>query len=125
MKKLDDKRYGPFNVIEKVGKASYKLKLPATWKKVYPVFNEVLLTPFTPAKYPSQKKPDPPPPVIVDGEEEYEVEELMDSKLVRGGIKYLVKWKGYPNQVDWTWEPEDKILQDNRNEFHEKHPNAP
>jgi hypothetical protein len=49
----------------------------------------------------------------------------MDSKLVRGGIKYLVKWKGYPNQVDLTWEPENKILQDNKDEFHENHPNAP
>jgi hypothetical protein len=67
MKKLNDKRYGPFDVIEKVGRASYKLRLPTTWKKVYPVFNEVLLTPFTPAEYPSQKKPEPPPPVgVVD-----------------------------------------------------------
>jgi hypothetical protein len=40
-------------------------------------------------------------------------------------LKYLVKWKGYPNQTNWTWEPEEKILQDNRDEFHEKYPNAP
>ena len=26
-KKLDDKRYGPFKILEKVGKSAYKLKL--------------------------------------------------------------------------------------------------
>ena len=49
----------------------------------------------------------------------------MDSNVVRNKLKYIVKWKGYPNQTDWTWEPEKKILQDNRDEFHEKYPNAP
>ena len=49
----------------------------------------------------------------------------MDSKVVWGKIKYLVKWKGYPDKADWTWEPEEKILEDNRREFHEKHSGAP
>ena len=43
MKKFADKWYGPFKVIEKVGAATYKLKLPTTWKKLYLVFNEFLL----------------------------------------------------------------------------------
>src|ERR1700720_3204744 len=94
-------------------------------RKIHPVFNESLLTPFVPANFPSQKKPDAPPPIIVEGEEEYEVEELMDSKVVHGKIKYLVKWKGYLDKADWTWEPEEKILEDNRKEFHEKHSGAP
>ena len=36
-----------------------------------------------------------------------------------------MKWKDYPNRVDWTWEPESKILLENKEEFHEKHPSAP
>ena len=124
MKKLNNKQHGPFPIIEKVGESAYKLKLPATWKKVHLVFNEALLTPYTLLQYPSQKKPEPPPPVNIDNEE-YKIEELMDLKFVRNKLKYLVKWRGYPNQADWTWEPEDKILQDNRNEFHENHPSAP
>ena len=52
IKKFDDKRHGPFTVIKKVGASSYKLKLPATWKKIHLVFNEIHLTPFTPAEYP-------------------------------------------------------------------------
>jgi Chromo (CHRromatin Organisation MOdifier) domain len=49
----------------------------------------------------------------------------MDSKLSRGKLKYLVKWEGYPNPMEWTWEPEESILTDNRAEFREKHPSAP
>jgi Chromo (CHRromatin Organisation MOdifier) domain len=125
IKKFDDKRHGPFTVIKKVGASSYKLKLPATWKKIHLVFNEIHLTPFTPAEYPSQKHPPPPPPIVTDEGEEYVIEEIMDSKLSRGKLKYLVKWEGYPNPTEWTWEPEESILVDNREEFHEKHPSTP
>ena len=124
-KKLDNKRHGPFKIVKKVGTASYKLKLPTTWKKIHPVFNEVYLSPYSPPKYPSQKQPDPPPPIIVEGFKEYEIEELMDSRLQHGKLQYLIKWKGYSNRTDWTWEPENKILQDNHDEFYEKHPGAP
>jgi hypothetical protein len=125
IKKLDDKRHGLFIVDKKVGESSYRLKLPTTWKKVHATFNEKYLSPFTPAQFPSQKLPDPPPPIITDDGEEYVVEEIMDSKLSQGKLKYLVKWEGYPNRTDWTWEPEDSILPDNRAEFHGKHPSAP
>jgi len=125
IKKLDDKRHGPFIIDKKIGESSYRLKLPATWKKIHATFNEKYLSPFTPAQFPSQKLPDPPPPIITDDGEEYVVEEIMDSKLSRGKLKYLVKWEGYPNRADWTWEPESSILPDNHAEFHEKHPSAP
>jgi len=125
IKKLNDKRHGPFVIDKKIGESSYRLKLPTTWKKVYATFNEKYLSPFVPAEFPSQKLPDPPPPIITNEGEEYVVEEVMDSKLSRGRLKYLVKWEGYPSRADWTWEPESSILPDNRAEFHEKHPGAP
>jgi hypothetical protein len=112
-------------ILEKKGRLSYKLKLPATWRRTHPVFNEVFLTPYKPAEFPSQKKPPPPPPILVNEEEEYVVEELMDSKYTRGKLKYLVQWEGYPNRMDWTWEPEDKFVQAIKDEFHKKHPSAP
>jgi hypothetical protein len=77
---LDHKHFGPFPIISKIGAAAYKLKLPHTWKTVWPVFNKVLLTPYTPLQSESQQKPSPPP-VLVDQELEYEVEEIIDSKL--------------------------------------------
>ena len=48
-----------------------------------------------------------PPPDLVDGEEEYEVEEILDSRKHGRGhkVQYLVKWKGYPSSdnqwVNW------------------------
>jgi len=60
----------------------YKLKLPHTWKTVWPVFNEVLLTPYTPPQFETQQHPPPPPPILGEQEPEYKVEEIIDSKLV-------------------------------------------
>ena len=40
----------------------------------------------------------PPPPVELDGEVEYEVAEVLDSKRdkrFRINLRYLVKWTGY------------------------------
>ena len=127
-KKLDDKSYGPFEVEKKVGNSAYKLKLPATWRGVHPVFNEVLLTPFKPPALPSQKAPPPPPPVTQDGQVEYEVEEILDSKCNRNGknLKYLVHWKGYPRSAR-TWEPPANLTHcaDLLAEFHAKNPDKP
>ncbi len=44
-----------------------------------------------------------PPPVKVDGEKEYEVEEILNRQERRGITKYLVKWKGYTVKEN-TWE---------------------
>ena len=90
-KKLDDKRYGPFEVLRKVGKAAYKLKLPRTWRSIWPVINEMFLTPYTPPSHRSQEKSPRPLPQIIDNYEEYEIEEIMDSKMSRGHIRYFVK----------------------------------
>ena len=41
-----------------------------------------------------------------DDEEEYEVEHILDKRLLPGGrVEYLVKWKGWENLEDRTWEP--------------------
>jgi hypothetical protein len=124
-KKLDNKRLGPFPVIEKVGPAAYRLELPPTWK-IHPVFNELLLTPYCPPAFPSQERPLPPPPDVIDGTEEYDVEEILDSRMKRGKMEYLVHWKGYPHEEN-TWEPELNVKnsKDLIDAFHQKHVNAP
>lgn len=35
------------------------------------------------------------PPVIEDEEEEYEVESILEKRIIRGKIQYLIKWKGF------------------------------
>ena len=55
-----------------------------------------------------------------------EVEYIKDSKLDRGKLKYLVKWKGYP-QEESTWEPAEALKNARKRveEFHQRHPAAP
>ncbi|SJL17381.1 uncharacterized protein ARMOST_20931 [Armillaria ostoyae] len=68
-KKLDDKRVGPFKILEKTGASAYKLKLPPHWK-IHPHFNEKLLTPYMPPTFPNQEQPPPLPPDLIDGKEQ-------------------------------------------------------
>ncbi|SJL05370.1 uncharacterized protein ARMOST_08737 [Armillaria ostoyae] len=106
-KKLDDKRVGPFLILEKTGASAYKLKLPPHWK-IHPRFNEKLLSPFIPPAFPNQERPPPPPPDLIDGEEEWEIEEILDSKprkvrAKRGQpsttvIDYFIKWVGHTRE---------------------------
>ena len=51
-----------------------------------------------------------PPPDLVDGEEEYKVEKVIDVKQIGKKHKwhYLIKWKGYPTS-DNSWEPENNV----------------
>merc|ERR1712179_421541 len=47
----------------------------------------------------------------VDEEEtEYEVESIVDNRVVDGVTEYLVKWKGWENEEDQTWEPEENLV---------------
>jgi len=39
------------------------------------------------------------------GEEVYVVEAILDKRVKRGEIQYFIKWKGYENPEDNTWEP--------------------
>ncbi|KAL5513317.1 hypothetical protein ACEPAH_3716 [Sanghuangporus vaninii] len=124
-KKMDDKWFGPFEIVEKVGASAYRLKLPRTLRQVHPVFNEVLLKPAVEPSFESQQKPPPPPPVLVDDEEEYEVEEILDSRLHRGKLQFLIKWVRYDEA---TWQPESDVGDNAKeavDEFYRKHPGAP
>jgi hypothetical protein len=86
--KLDNKYYGPFTVIKEVGKYTYELNLPATID-VYPILEPVHDNPF-----PSYVAT-PPSPIIIEGEPEYEVEEVLDSRMFQHQLQYLIKWCGW------------------------------
>lgn len=111
--KLDHKNLGPFRVLQQHGNSAFTLQLPSTWR-VHPTFHISLL----------EKAPDHatttnsgPEPFIVNNEPEYEVEVILDHKMVRGTSKYLVKWKGYSSEENsWLREEDlvnaDKLLRD-------------
>ncbi|KAF8221606.1 hypothetical protein L208DRAFT_1530915 [Tricholoma matsutake] len=39
--------------------------------------------------------PPPLPPTVIEGEPQYEVKSILDSRLCQGKLQYLVHWKGY------------------------------
>lgn len=126
MKKLDDKRYGPFQVKCKVSASAYELKLPRQWKQ-HPVFNESLLSPFREPTYSSQQR-EPVVPDLVNGEEEWEVEEILDSRRDRNGnLEYQVLWKNSPHGDRRSWESRANLTncQELLQEFHTRRPDKP
>jgi hypothetical protein len=88
---------------------------------LHPVFRVSLLEPCVL----SQVVPPPPPAQLVEGPE-YEIDAILDSKIIRNKLYYLVDWVGYTPE-DRTWRPAENV--DNAVElvqtFHLRYPNKP
>jgi hypothetical protein len=103
--KLAPKHHGPFKVIQVMSPVNYRLELPTQWS-IHNVFHTDLLTPYrkTPTHGANYQRP---PPDLVEGVEEYEVERVLDSRRYGRGhkLQYLIAWKGYPDSdnqwVNW------------------------
>ena len=69
--------------------------------------------------------PSPPLPEIVDGEEEWVVEQILDSKVINWKLCYLVKWEGFGMEHN-SWEPQNNLhAPEQVAESHWKNPGAP
>jgi len=99
-KKLTEKFIGPYVVRKIVSENAVELELPESLR-VHPVVNMRRLVKYR-EQVEGQKKI-PPPPVEVDREKEYEVEEILDRQERRGKTRYLVKWKEYTAEEN-IWE---------------------
>lgn len=110
-RKLRSLREGPFEIAEVMGPLTYRLHLPSQWR-IHPVFHAALLSPYqtTGVHGPTFSEP---PPDLIEGEEEWEVEAILKHRKARGSaLLYLVKWKGYPTS-DASWEPERHLTNAN------------
>jgi len=104
-KKLKPRKLGPYKIIKKISPVSYKIKLPNDIR-IHPVIHVSELEPYYEDKFGRKQKP--PPPIKINEEEEYEVEEILDKRKHYGKIQYLIKWKGYPLS-EASWEPESNL----------------
>jgi hypothetical protein len=120
-KKLDWKRIGPYEITEVISPWAFRIKLPHQLHihDVQPI-SRLEKTAVNPL--PLQQN-EPPPPVIVEGEEEYEVEKVEDSRVFRRQLQYLVKWKGYD---EMSWKPAVNVDGLKAiDEFHTQQPGKP
>ena len=108
---------GPFRILKaKQETSNYKLELPPEYSSIHPNFHANLFKPFIQNdvnQFPLREPLRLPP--IIPEYNQYEVEEVLDYKVVRQGrerkMKYLVHWTGYGQEED-SWIAEEDIHED-------------
>ncbi|KAL6138560.1 hypothetical protein ACLB2K_063841 [Fragaria x ananassa] len=113
-KGLVRKYEGPFEVIKRIGKVSYKLHLPPKLK-IHLVFHVSMLKHFhEDAEYPSMRVSHRAPTAVVTSFDKEVDEILVDRVIRRRGVpsykEYLIKWRGLLG-TKASWESEDILWQ--------------
>jgi hypothetical protein len=120
--KLAPRRYRPFLVTSVVSRTSFRIKLPPTWH-IHNVFHGTLLTPYKETTLNGNKYQEPIPD-LVDGQPEWEVEQILGTRKRHQQLQYLVRWKGFSEAHD-SWEPLSHINTDQLiQKFYHDHPAA-
>jgi len=96
---------GPYKVKGIISSNTIELELPKSIR-IHPVVNISRVCLYKP-QVKGQKKI-PPKLVIIQGEEEFEVEKILNKRMVRGKERFLVRWKGYTAEED-TWENKENL----------------
>jgi len=124
-KKLDYKKIGPFKILARIGTSAYKLALPPSMA-TQNTFHISLLEPHQDNQFPSQIK-EPPPPIQIDGKDEYELDEISDSRLHENKLQYRAKWKGYSPEHDKVRYPAENLNNAEHavQRFHRRYPRKP
>jgi len=103
--KLIEHFVNPYKVKGIISSNAIELELSKSIR-IYPVVNISRVQLYKP-QVEGQKKT-PPKPVIIEGEEEFEIEKILNKRMIRGKEKFLVRWKGYTVEED-TWENRENL----------------
>ena len=75
---MKPKREGPFTITKVLGLVTYKLQLPKTWQ-IHSVFHTMILRSYKENSVHGENFAEPPPE-LVEGEEVYEVETILNHR---------------------------------------------
>ena len=118
-RKLDFRKIGPFKIDERISDNNYRLSLPATMRIRTHVFHISLLEP---APRDARLATDVE---VEDEEEEWDVEDILDSRITDGQLQYLVKWLDFGPE-DNSWQPATNLqCPEKLKEFHQRNPDRP
>ena len=91
----------PYKVTKVISPVAYRLDLPPAWR-IHPIFHISNLKRFNRSTE-FLRVERPPSPIVIEGEEEYEVEGILRHKDEGALRQYLVLWKGNP-LTEASWE---------------------
>jgi hypothetical protein len=80
--KLSHRCLGPFTIEAHVGLEAYRLNLPFSLRRLHLVFPVVKLSAALPDPIPGRRPAPPPPPTLIDGEDEHTVEKILNSRMM-------------------------------------------
>jgi len=113
-RKLVNRWLGPFRIEKRVSRVAYKLFFPKGDNlKTHPVVHIANLKKFVenPERFLERVDLSVPAPLVdSQGETVYEVDDIVNMKMVKSRRLFLIKWKGYD---DPSWEPE-RLLRESK-----------
>ena len=102
--KLRPQFLGPFTLLEQHSPVTFRVELPPFYK-IHDVFHVDTFRPYLPSPESlGTRVAAPPDTSLVDGEEEYEVDEILKYRFYRRQHQFLVSFKGYGREAD-EWLP--------------------
>jgi len=107
IEKFDYKEIRRFKILAKDGTSAYKqASLPAIAKQK--TFYISLLEHYQDNTFPSLMK-EPPPHIQIEGEDKYELDEIIASQLHYNQVQYQAKRTGYSPEHDKVWYPAENF----------------
>lgn len=124
--KLTHRYLGPYKIEARVGTHAYRLKLQVGMSHIHPVFHVVKLLPAPcPDAIPGRQSTEVPAPELINNEEHYEVEEILNSRFFRRKLQFCVAWKGFGYKEN-TWTNATNVAADDLvKQFYHNNPGAP